>query len=77
MFRAYYEKETHCKLDYAIEITEENMYDPNKEKFPIQVLSSASHYFIGDSFQSVPRLQAIMGSQFIFLHSLKNSSVPN
>ena len=32
MFRAYYEEETHCKLDYAIEITEENMYDPNKEK---------------------------------------------
>ena len=37
----------------------ENSEDPNKEKFPIQVLSSASHYFIGDSFQSVPRLQAM------------------
>ena len=26
---------------------------------PIQVLSSATHHFIGDSFQSVPRLQAM------------------
>jgi len=33
--------------------------DPLRSKFPIQVLSSASHYFIGDSFQSVPRLQAM------------------
>ncbi len=34
--------------------------DPKREKYPIQVLSSAAHYFIGDSFQSVPRLQAMM-----------------
>ena len=33
--------------------------DPMRSKYPIQVLSSASHYFIGDSFQSVPRLQAM------------------
>lgn len=31
-----------------------------RKKFPLQVLSSATHYFIGDSFQSVPRLQAMM-----------------
>ena len=43
--------------EYVPEIN--GQYDPNKEKFPIQVLSSASHYFIGDSFQSVPRLQAM------------------
>ncbi len=31
-----------------------------RKRFPLQVLSSATHYFIGDSFQSVPRLQAMM-----------------
>ena len=31
-----------------------------RKKYPLQVLSSATHYFIGDSFQSVPRLQAMM-----------------
>ena len=31
-----------------------------RRKYPLQVLSSATHYFIGDSFQSVPRLQAMM-----------------
>ena len=31
-----------------------------RAKYPLQVLSSATHYFIGDSFQSVPRLQAMM-----------------
>jgi len=30
-----------------------------REKFPLQVLSNAAHYFIGDSFQSVERLQAM------------------
>ena len=38
----------------------EGQEDPKRDKFPIQVLSSAAHYFIGDSFQSVPRLQAMM-----------------
>ena len=38
----------------------EGQEDPLRKKYPIQVLSSASHYFIGDSFQSVPRLQAMM-----------------
>jgi len=38
----------------------EGQEDPKREKYPLQVLSSASHYFIGDSFQSVPRLQAMM-----------------
>ena len=33
--------------------------DPLRSKYPIQVLSSAAHYFIGDSFQSVPRHQAM------------------
>jgi anaerobic selenocysteine-containing dehydrogenase len=31
-----------------------------RKHYPLQVLSSATHYFIGDSFQSVPRLQAMM-----------------
>jgi anaerobic selenocysteine-containing dehydrogenase len=38
----------------------EGQEDPKRDKYPLQVLSSASHYFIGDSFQSVPRLQAMM-----------------
>jgi len=38
----------------------EGQEDPKRAKYPIQVLSSATHYFIGDSFQSVPRLQAMM-----------------
>jgi anaerobic selenocysteine-containing dehydrogenase len=38
----------------------EGQEDPKREQYPLQVLSSASHYFIGDSFQSVPRLQAMM-----------------
>ena len=38
----------------------EGQEDPKRKDYPIQVLSSASHYFIGDSFQSVPRLQAMM-----------------
>jgi anaerobic selenocysteine-containing dehydrogenase len=38
----------------------EGQEDPIRSKYPLQVLSSASHYFIGDSFQSVPRLQAMM-----------------
>lgn len=31
-----------------------------KKKFPIQVLSTATHYFIGDSFQSIDRHNAMM-----------------
>ncbi len=38
----------------------EGQEDPRRKDYPIQVLSSAAHYFIGDSFQSVPRLQAMM-----------------
>ena len=38
----------------------EGQEDPKRARYPIQVLSSAAHYFIGDSFQSVPRLQAMM-----------------
>ena len=30
-----------------------------RKDYPLQVLSNASHYFIGDSFQSVERLQAM------------------
>lgn len=33
--------------------------DAGRAKFPIQVLSSAHHNFIGSSFQQVPRLQAM------------------
>ena len=38
----------------------EGQEDPKRKDYPLQVLSSATHYFIGDSFQSVPRLQAMM-----------------
>lgn len=31
-----------------------------KKKFPLQVISAATHYFIGASFQHVPRLQEMM-----------------
>jgi anaerobic selenocysteine-containing dehydrogenase len=34
-----------------------------KRRFPLQVLSPATHYFIGASFQSVPRLQEMMSRQ--------------
>jgi anaerobic selenocysteine-containing dehydrogenase len=44
--------------DYVPE--KEGQEDPKRAKYPLQVLSSATHYFIGDSFQSVPRLQAMM-----------------
>lgn len=33
--------------------------DPLRAKYPIQMISSAAHQFIGSSFQSVPRLQAM------------------
>ncbi len=32
-------------------------------RFPLQVISSATHYFIGASFQHVPRLQQMMSRQ--------------
>jgi hypothetical protein len=32
MFSAYFETESYCKLDTALEMTEENKYDPHKEK---------------------------------------------
>jgi anaerobic selenocysteine-containing dehydrogenase len=31
-----------------------------KKRFPLQVISAATHYFIGASFQHVPRLQNMM-----------------
>ena len=37
----------------------EGQEDPKRAQFPLQVLSNASHYFIGDSFQTVERLQAM------------------
>ena len=36
----------------------EGQEDPKREHYPLQVLSNASHYFIGNSFQSVERLQS-------------------
>jgi anaerobic selenocysteine-containing dehydrogenase len=33
------------------------------QKYPLQVISSATHYFIGASFQHVPRLQEMMSRQ--------------
>jgi len=47
----------------------EGQEDPKREKYPLQVLSSASHYFIGDSFQSVPRLQAMMSRPTVELNA--------
>jgi len=41
--------------------------DPKRKDFPLQVLSSAPHYFIGNSFQTVPRLQAMMSRPTIEL----------
>ena len=40
----------------------------NVKKYPLQILSSASHYFIGDSFQSVPRLQAMQSRPTVELN---------
>ncbi len=37
----------------------EGQDDPLRAKYPIQVLSCATHHFIGGSFQIVPRLQAM------------------
>ncbi len=37
----------------------EGQEDPKRSKYPLQVLSSASHYFIGSTFQQVERLQAM------------------
>ena len=38
----------------------EGQEDPLRSKYPLQVLSSAAHTFIGSSFQKVERLQAMM-----------------
>lgn len=49
------------KPPYPVYVPEvEGQEDPKTEQYPLQVLSSATHYFIGDSFQTVPRLQAMM-----------------
>lgn len=46
---------------YPVYVPEiEGQEDPRRAQYPLQVLSCASHYFIGDSFTSVPRLQAMM-----------------
>ena len=37
----------------------EGQEDALRKHYPLQVLSTASHYFIGDSFQSVERLRAM------------------
>lgn len=39
-----------------------------KKKFPIQVLSTATHYFIGDSFQSLNRHNAMMSRPTVELN---------
>ncbi len=52
---------------YVSEI--EGQEDPKRKKYPLQVLSSAAHYFIGDSFQSVPRLQAMMSRPTVELNA--------
>ena len=38
----------------------EGQEDPKRAQYPLQVLSPASHTFIGSSFQKVPRLHAMM-----------------
>lgn len=52
----------------------EGQEDPKRAEYPLQVLSSASHYFIGDSFQSVPRLQAMMSRPTVELNPKDASS---
>ena len=42
--------------------------DPRRAKYPIQVLSSAVHQFIGSSFQHVPRLQAMQSRPTVELN---------
>lgn len=37
----------------------EGQEDPLRARYPLQVLSNASHYFVGGSFQTVERLQAM------------------
>lgn len=37
----------------------EGQQDPRRAEYPLQVLSNASHYFIGDTFQTVDRLRAM------------------
>lgn len=42
----------------------EGMANPEAvQRYPLQVISSATHYFIGASFQHVPRLQEMMSRQ--------------
>ena len=52
----------------------EGQEDPKRKKYPLQILSSASHYFIGDSFQSVPRLQAMMSRPTVELNPKEAAS---
>lgn len=47
--------------------------DASSQNFPLKVLSNASHYFIGSSFQSVERLQA-MQSRPTFEISVEDAS---
>jgi anaerobic selenocysteine-containing dehydrogenase len=53
-------------------------YTPEKEgltnpeatkKYPLQVLSTATHYFIGNSFQHVPRLAAMQSRQSVEINT--------
>jgi len=46
----------------------EGQEDPKRKDYPLQVLSCASHYFIGNSFQTVQRLQAMMSRPTIELN---------
>ena len=46
----------------------EGQEDPKRKDYPLQVLSSATHYFIGNSFQTVPRLQAMMSRPTVELN---------
>jgi len=41
----------------------EGQEDPKRARFPLQVLSNATHYFIGDSFQNLPRHRAMQSRQ--------------
>lgn len=42
--------------------------DEQRKKYPIQVLSTATHYFIGDSFQSIDRHNAMMSRPTVELN---------
>ncbi|MEQ8661629.1 MAG: molybdopterin dinucleotide binding domain-containing protein, partial [Gammaproteobacteria bacterium] len=52
----------------------EGQEDPLRARYPLQVLSNASHYFVGDCFQGVERLQAMQSRPTFELHPREAAS---